>query len=89
VDIAATETLILGVSTPENWWQLGAHPKSGAETLTFYSVVYSSQSACSQTRQRSNTHSHATKAVKEYKFALTVLLAGQLYLKPGARLVRC
>jgi len=40
VDIAATETLILSVSTPENWWQLGAHPKSAAETLTFYSVAY-------------------------------------------------
>ena len=38
MDIAATETLILSVSTPENWWQLGAHPKSAAETLTFYSV---------------------------------------------------
>ena len=29
---------MMSVPTPENWWQLGAHPKSAAETLTFYSA---------------------------------------------------
>ena len=38
VDIAATETPILIVTTPENWWQLGAHPKRAVETLSFYSA---------------------------------------------------
>ena len=39
VDNAANETPLRSVSTFKNWWQLGAHPKFAAETLSFYSAL--------------------------------------------------